>query len=131
MPVLFGEEDIGLRKFPVNFQGGVIPEDGTFAPGGVVIVALILKNGLGRQYGEAVCKPSWDEQLPMILSGQFNGDMLSESRGTAADIHGNVKHPAVDNSHKLALRVFPFLEMKSPKNSIAAHALVVLHKMHA
>lgn len=35
-------------------------------------------------------KPTGDEELAMVVLGQFHGDMLSEGRRTLADIHGDI-----------------------------------------
>src|SRR5574344_164073 len=76
--------------------------------------ALVLKHSLFAQNRETVCKSLRHIELQLVLNGQFY-----------CYIHNGTNH----NSYKFCLRMRSILKKKTSHNSIAALALIVLHKI--
>lgn len=68
------------RDSPVYTQRWVVPRYGALAFRAIIIVALVLEYGHVAQHAEAVGKSTRDEELAMIVLGEFYGYVLSECR---------------------------------------------------
>ena len=70
---LFGKQYGFCRNFPVDTYIRIIPGDGPFALRGIETVALILEDSFIGKDAEPVGKPSRNEKLPVVVTGQFHG----------------------------------------------------------
>lgn len=111
--VFLRKDDFFGRYLPVNLQSRVVPGNGSFTLGGIEIVALVLEDDFIAQYAESVGKASWNEELAVIVFGQFHSYMLSESGRTLSDVHRHVEYRTLDDSYQLALSKRWFLKMQS------------------
>ena len=78
--VFFGEEDFGLIYMPGDIQIWVLDRNATVSLRMVVVVAFILEDGYIAEDSEAVGETSWNEELTMIVFGQFYCYMLAIGR---------------------------------------------------
>lgn len=126
MAILLREEDLVGRDPPVDRQIGVVPGQRTFRLRGIEVVALVLEDHLIGQDAESVRKTARDEELAMILFGQFHGDMLAEGGRAAADVHRHIQHGTLDHADEFRLCMGRFLEMQPAEHAVGRLALVVL-----
>ena len=73
-------------------------------------------------------KSPGNEELAMIIFGQFHCDMLSEGRRTLADIYCDIQHGTLDYSDEFRLCIRRFLKVQPAKHSVARFAFVVLYE---
>lgn len=73
--VLLAQDDLGRIELDVTFErrpldsdGGVVPHEAAFIVGMVDIIAFVAKLGNIGQNEEAVCKPTRDKELALVLS---------------------------------------------------------------
>ena len=59
-----------------------------------------------------------NEELTMVLSCQFHGDMLSERRTSLPDINRHVQYATLNDAHELALAIGRILEMQSSQHTV-------------
>ena len=115
---------------PVDGEVGVVPGDGSLGLRGVEAVALVLEDHLVAQHAEPVGETPRDEELPVVVFGEFDRHMLAEGRRASPDVHSHVEHGTPDDSHELRLREGRLLEMQAAYHSVARPALVVLDEVH-
>ena len=70
-----------------------------------------------------------NEELTMVVFGQFDCHMLSIGRRTFPDIHCHIENPSLDYTYKLGLSVRWFLKMEPTHYAIAGLTLVILDEM--
>lgn len=58
----------------------------------IEVVAFILDNYFICKDNKAVCKSSWDEELPTVIFCEFNCNMLIKGRGIVSYINGDIKY---------------------------------------
>ena len=129
-PVLFRQYRPVGGDAPVDGEVGVVPGYRAFGLRGVEAVALVLEDHLLAQHAEPVGEPSRDEELPVVVFGEFDRHVLAEGRRTSPDVHRHVQYGALDDPHELRLREWRLLEMQPPDDSVARPALVVLDEVH-
>ena len=115
---------------PVDGEVGVVPGDGSLGLRGVEAVALVLEDHLVAQHAEPVGEAPGDEELAVVVPGEFDRHMLSEGRRAFPDVHSHVQHGALYNAHELRLSVWRLLEMQAAYHPVARPALVVLDEVH-
>ena len=86
--VLFAENGVFRRYSPINAQTVVKNAYAAVCFGMVELVALVLEHGRLAQYGETVGKTFRDEELPMVVLGQFYCYMLAVCGRTFAYVNG-------------------------------------------
>ncbi len=96
----------------------------------VVVVAFVLEDGDVAEDGEAVGKASWNEELAMVVFGQFYRYMLAVCRGAFADVDGYVKDCAFDASYELGLGEGRTLEVEATHHAVGRAGLVVLDEVY-
>ena len=69
-----------------------------------------------------------DEELAVVVLGEFHGNMLSVGGTALADVDGNVEYGTANAAHKFALGERRTLEVESSHDTIGGHALVVLYE---
>ena len=79
MAVFRRQKHLGGGDAPVDSECGVVPRDGAFGVGGVIVVALVLEERNGAQYRKAVCEAARDEELTFVLRRQLHGHVAAES----------------------------------------------------
>src|SRR5690625_2618938 len=102
--VFFRQDDFRLIvRRPLDSQGRVVPKQGLFGIGVVVIRAFI--NELGRigKHQEAVRESGWDPHLKAILSTQPSAVPMTKISGVLAQAHCHVEHFTRDNPNYLPL----------------------------
>lgn len=70
-----------------------------------------------------------DEELTVVVLGEFNSKMLTVGGGTHADIDGNVENGTAHAAHQLGLGVGRTLEMETAHDTTHRLALVVLDEV--
>ena len=129
-PVLLRQYRLVGGDAPVDGEVGVVPCDGALRLRGVEAVALILEDHLVAQHAEPVGEAPGDEELAVVVPGEFDRHMLSEGRRAFPDVHSHVQHGALYNAHELRLSVWRLLEMQAADDPVARPALVVLDEVH-
>ena len=94
----------------------------------VVIVALILKDGDIAEDSEAVGKTSWDEELTVVVFGEFYRHMLSICGRSLPDVDGDVKYGTFDTTDELGLGEWRLLEVEASHDAIGGTGFVVLNE---
>lgn len=113
---------------PVDGQVWIVEQYAAIGFGMIEIIAFIGKDSLLAQDGKAMCKTFGDEELALVLFGQFDAEPLSESRALPAQVNGHVKHPSDGAADEFGLRERRPLEMKSAHYAVTGAGLVVLDK---
>ena len=62
--------------------------------------------------------PAGEEELEVILSGEFYGHMLPEGGRTLPDVHRHIEYGTADHPDKFRLGMFSFLEMEPPDDAV-------------
>lgn len=128
--ILVGEIGMSGRNAPVNAERVIQNRDTSVRLRMVEIVALVLENRRLGKDGEAVGETPRNEGLQVIVFRKFHGHMPAVGRRAFADVESDVKHPAPDTAHKLALGKWRTLEMQPPHHTIRRHGLVVLAEIN-
>ena len=92
MFVFFRKNYFVIRYAPVNMQVGVVPCDSSFTLRSVEVVTFVLEDDFGSEYAESVGEASWNEELAVIVLGEFYGYVLSEGGRTFTDVYGYIEH---------------------------------------
>ena len=129
LQVLVAQDSIGHRNTPVNAKRFVLDVDTAIGLRMVELVALVLEDGDIGQDRKTVRETAWDEELAMIIFGQFDGDVLAESGTALADIDRNIKHAPLHATHQLRLRVGHTLIVQAAHHAVGRHRLVVLNEV--
>ncbi len=88
--IFFGEDSFGWIYHPINTKTRVEYGDSPVRFGAVVVVAFVLEDGGVTEDGKAVGETSWDEELAVIVFGQFYCYVLAVCRGAFTGVHGYV-----------------------------------------
>ena len=109
--VFVAEDGLGGGDAPVDAEGVVEDADASVGLGVVELVTLVLEYGGLAQYSEAVGEALRDEELAMVVFGEFYGDVLTVGWGTFADVNGYIQDSAFDTANEFALGKGWALEM--------------------
>ena len=109
--VFVAEDGLGGRDAPVDSQGVVEDADASVGLGVVELVTLVLEDGGLAQYGKAVGEARRDEELAVVVFGEFYGDVLTVGWGPFADVTGYIQASAFDTANEFALGKGWALEM--------------------
>ena len=126
--VFFAEDGFLCGDLPVDAEAFVCDGDASVCLGVIELIALILEDGSLAQYRKTVGKTFRYEELPVVVFGKFDGNVLSVGRRTFAQVDGNVENGTFYAANKFALCVGWALEMQSSHHTIGGHAFVVLHE---
>ena len=66
--------------FPIDTEGVIENADTSICFRMVKVITLVLEDGCFRKNGESMGKALWDEELDMIVFGQFYSHMLAIGR---------------------------------------------------
>ena len=119
LSVLVAQDGMLRGDAPVDAEAGVQDADAAIGFRMVEVVALVLEHSRLAQYREAVREAARDEELAMVVLAQFDGHVLPVGGAAAPDVHRNVKHPAANAAHQLALRERRSLKMKAAHHPVA------------
>jgi hypothetical protein len=97
--LVFGGQDRGLLEGPGDVEVGVVPEDGAFALGAVVVGGFVEDFGAFGEDEEAVGDP----ELFAVFGAEFVADPLTEGGGALADVYGYVEDAAAEGADEFAL----------------------------
>lgn len=128
--ILLAEYGLCGRDAPVYSKASVKNTYATIRFGMVELITFILKYCSFAQYRKTMCKPFRDEELPVVVLGQFNGNVLPVRGRAFAYIYGNVQYFSFHTSHQFCLCVWRTLKVQPPHYAIRRHAFVVLYKFH-
>ena len=78
--------------------------------------------------GEAVGEALGDEELAVVVLGEFHGNMLSVGGTALADVDRNIEYGTTYAAHEFALGERRTLEVESSHDTIGGHALVILYE---
>ena len=95
----------------------------------IEIVAFVLENGYLTEDGETVGETSWNEELEVVVFGQFYGYVLAICRGAFADIDGYVEDCAFDTADELGLSEWWALEVEAAHHAVGGAGFVVLDEV--
>ena len=103
---VFGRE-LGLAlQRPFDADCGVVPQQGMFGFGVVVVGAFVNEFGLLAEHVEAVGEAFGHPELVFVFGGEDGTGPLAEGGGAAAQIDSHVEHFAGNHAHEFALGVF-------------------------
>ena len=71
------------------------------------------------------------EQLPVVLSGEFHRDVHPEGGGAFPYVHRHVQYVPAYHPDQFGLGVLSYLVMEAAHYAVGRAALVVLDKIHA
>ena len=77
----------------------------------IEVITLILEDCSLAEHSEAMSKTTGNEELAMIILGQFYCYVLAVCWRTLANIHCYIEHCALDTAHQLGLCEWWTLEM--------------------
>ena len=126
--VLIANDTEVFGYLPVDSEIGIIEQNTAICFGMVEVIALIGKDRLIAQHGEAMRKSAGDIELTFVLFTQFDAEPLPEGLAAFAQIDGYVQYTAYGAAHQLRLAVRRALEMQSAYDSVTRTGLVILHK---
>lgn len=129
-PVLLRQYSLVGGDAPVDAEVGVVPGDGSLGLRGVEAVALVLEDHLVAQHAEPVGESPRDEELTVVVLGEFHCHVPSEGRRASPDVNRHVQHGALYHAYQFCLREGRLLEMQAAYHSVARLALVVLDEVH-
>ena len=129
LEVLVAEDGLLHRDLPVDAQLFVHKLNAGIGLGVVEVVALVLKNSDIAEHGKAMGKTTGNEELAVIVLTELYSHMLTIGGRPLADVDSNIKHPALDTTHNLALRIGGTLKVETTNDTISGHALIVLNKL--
>ena len=112
---------------PFDADCGVVPQQGMFGFGVVVVGAFINEFGLLAEHVEAVGKAFGHPELVFVFGGEDGAGPLAEGGGAAAQVDGHVEHFAGNHAHEFALGVFG-LVVQAAQNALAGFGVVFLHE---
>ena len=129
MILVFSGQDYPIcRDTPIDANLRIIPGECTFLLWSIKIIAFVLEYRFLTQYHKTMGKTARDKELAMVFFREFYRDVFPESRRSFPYIHSNIENLAFNDSDQLALRILPFLKMKTAEDSISTLALVILDK---
>ena len=126
--ILFRQDGLVGWDTPVDAQRIVKNADARIGLRVIKLVTLILEYSRGRQHGKTMSKALGNEELKVVVFGEFYGNMLSVGGTALADVDGNIEYGATYTTHEFALGERRTLEMESSHDTIGGHALVVLYE---
>ena len=116
--VLFAEYGMLSRYVPINAKTIVKDADTAVRFWMVKIIAFILEYGSLAQYGETVSEAFRDEELPVVILGQFHCHMLAVGRRAFAYVNGYIKHFPLYALHQFGLCERRTLEMQTAHHAV-------------
>lgn len=128
--VFGGEDGGGGVDAPVDAEAGVEDGDAAIGLGGIVVVAFILEYGNVGEDGEAMGEATGDEELALVVFGEFHGDVLAICGGAFADIDGDVEHVAAHAADKFGLGEGWALEVEAAHHAAHGAGFIVLNEFH-
>ncbi len=128
--VFFGEEGFGWIYLPVDGEGFVLDGDAAVGFGVIVVIAFVLEYGDVTEDGEAVGKASRNEELAMVVFGQFYCYVLAVGRRAFADVDGYVEDCAFDATDELGLGIWWTLEVEAAHDAVGGAGFVVLDEVY-
>ena len=96
----------------------------------VELITLVLEHCRLAQHDETVGKALRNEELPVVVLGQFYRHVLAVCRRTFAYVNGYIKHFPLYAPHQFCLCERRTLEMQTAHHAVGRHALVVLNELH-
>ena len=99
------------RKRPGNAQPRIIIAQPAFGPQGIELADLIACFRVIPQYLVSVGKAFRHEQSPLIVFGQFHGNVLEVGGAFRPEVHDHIQNSSARAAHVLGLRRGRELEM--------------------
>ena len=124
--VLVAEDGLDGGDAPVDAEGVVEDADAAVGLGVVELVALVLEDGSLAEYGEAMGEALRDEELAVVVFGEFYGNVLTVGRGAFTDVNGYVQDGAFDTANEFALGEWWALEMQTTHHAVSGFAFIIL-----
>ena len=124
--VFVTEDGLGGGDAPVDAEGVVEDADAAVGLRVVELVALVLEDGGLAEYGEAVGEALRDEELAVVVFGEFYGDVLTVGWGAFTDVNGYVQDGAFDATNEFALGEGGTLEMQTTHHAVSGFAFIIL-----
>ena len=93
--IFFGEIGMLCWDFPINSKAIIKDRDATISFWMIEVITLVLEDSCFRKNGESMSKALWDEELDMIVFGQFYSHMLAIGRGAFTNIHCYIEYSAL------------------------------------
>ena len=109
--VFVAEDGLGGGDAPVDAEGVIEDADASVGLGVVELVTLVLEYGGLAEYGKTVGEALRDEELAMVVFGEFYSYVLTVGWGAFADVNGYIQDSAFDTANEFALGEGWALEM--------------------
>ena len=101
--VLVAEDGLGGGDAPVDAKGVVEDADASVGLRMAELIALVLEDGSLAEYGEAMGEALRDEELAVVVFGEFYGNVLAVGRGAFTNVNGYVQDGTFDTANEFAL----------------------------
>ena len=101
--ILLTQDSFFGRNPPVKTQGFIQNADTSIRFRVVEIVTFILEDGCPAQHGKSVGKALRNEELAVVVFGQFHGHVLSVSRASFADVYRYIQYATFHAAFQFAL----------------------------
>ncbi len=124
--VFVAEDGLSGGDAPVDAKGVVEDADAAVGLRVVELVTLVLEDGGLAEYGEAVGEALRDEELAVVVFGEFYGDVLAVGRGAFTDVNCYVQDGAFDATNEFALCKRRALEMQTTHYAVSGFAFIIL-----
>lgn len=96
--ILVAQDDLGRIKFGIAFErwpldsdSRVVPHEAAFIVGMVDIIAFVAKLDSIGQNEEAVCNPTKDEELALVLSRKHHALSLAIRQASFAQVNRHIE----------------------------------------
>ena len=116
--ILLAQQGLVGRYAPIDAETVVKDAYAAVGFGMVELVALVLENGRLAQHGETVGEAFWNEELAVVVLGQFDCYVLAVCRAALAYVDGNVENGSLNAAHQLGLGERRTLEMQAAHDAV-------------
>ena len=106
---------------PIYSEGFVQYADASVGLWGVEVVALVLEDCCLAEDGKAVGKAFGDEELAVVVFGEFDRHVLAVGRAAPAYVNRHIEDFASDTPDEFALGVGRPLEVEPAHHSVGGH----------
>lgn len=128
--VLVGKKNLVLIELPIDVELRIVPSDSAFALRVVESVAFVLEDSHVAKDREAVGETFWHKELEVVVLGELDRMVVSESRRVFADIYCDVEDASFDDADELALSEGRILKVESTEDAPFRFGLIVLDELY-
>lgn len=127
--IFITEDAVALGNAPIDIQIRIAQQQSAIGFGMIEVIALVSEGSRITEHREPMRKPARDEELAVVLSGEFDGEPLSEGLTLVTEVNSDIKDGALGAADELGLRKRRTLEMQSTHHTVGRTRLVVLYEL--